>query len=331
MKPIPMDESDPLIEAAPLRHVLLKSARKDEILDYSLLLASQSIKHWMEFDGSEWSLTLDERDVPLAAEIVSVYHAENRGFQDLPPTAGELDLLVSPLLYLAVPVAAYFIVGLSPWANWWYSRGSADARLILEGQWWRCITAATLHADEVHFLGNLVSGYFILNLLNHRLGMGSIMILSTLGAGITNYMVALASGARHVSIGYSSVVFCALGMLAAVETLNLQKLRDPAVIAGQGPASTGWRPGRRPVGAGTWFGGLRRLTPLISAFFVAVMVGLGENADVKAHFYGFGIGAGLGLLSRFMPRRVKRPPWQGLLVMATYGLFALAWKLALRT
>ena len=328
-----MDESGPLMEAAPLRHVLIKSPRKDEILDYSLLLASQSIKHWMEFDGREWSLTLDERDVPLAAEIVSVYRAENRGFQDLPPAAGELDLLVSPLLYLAVPTAAYFIVGLSPWSNWWYSRGSADARLILEGQWWRCITAATLHADEVHFLSNLVSGYFILNLLNHRLGMGSIMILSTLGAGITNYLVALASGARHVSIGYSSVVFCALGMLAAVETLNLQKRRDPAAVGGQGATAAGWGPGsgQRPAGAGTWFGGLRRLTPLISAFFVAVMVGLGENADVKAHFYGFGIGAGMGLLSRLSPKPVKRPAWQALLVLATYGLFALAWKLALRT
>jgi rhomboid protease GluP len=322
-----MDEpsSPPMMEAAPLRHVLVKSPRKDEILDYSLLLASQSIKHWMEFDGSEWSLTLDERDVALASEIVAVYRSENRGFQDAPPSAGELDLLVSPLLFLAVPVACYFIVGLSPWANWWYSRGSADARLILEGQWWRCFTAATLHADEVHFLSNLVSGYFILNLLNHRLGMGSIMVLSTLGAGITNYLVALASGARHVSIGYSSVVFCALGMLAAVETLNLQKRRDPA--AGQGSTGTG----KGQAAFGLWIVSLRRLTPLISAFFVAVMVGLGENADVKAHFYGFGIGAGMGLLSRLSPVAAKKPAWQAVLVMATYGLFALAWKMALRT
>jgi rhomboid protease GluP len=299
-----MDEDTYPADAAPLRRVLVRSARKNEILDYSLVLASQGFKHWMEFDGEEWSLTTEETDAPVAMELIELYRAENRGFQDAPPEQRDLDLLLSPLLFLAVPVACYFLVGLSPWANWWYSRGSADARLILEGQWWRCLTAATLHADEVHFLSNLVSGYFILNLLHHRMKAGTVMLLASLGAAATNALVALASGPRHVSIGFSSVVFCALGMLAAVETLNLPRRGDKS---------------------------LRRLTPLISAFFVAVMVGLGENADVKAHFYGFGIGAGLGLLSRLIPKAWNRPAWQAVPALATYAAYAAAWYLALRT
>jgi membrane associated rhomboid family serine protease len=176
--------------------------------------------------------------------------------------------------------------------------------MILAGQWWRCITATTLHADEGHFLSNLVSGYFILNLLNHRMRIGTIMLLSTLGAGLTNFLVALASGPNHVSIGFSSVVFCVLGMLAAVETLFLPRRGDRS---------------------------LRRLTPLISAFFVAVLVGLGENVDVKAHFFGFGIGAALGLISRFLPKAWDRPARQAGLLLATYGLYAVSWMLALRT
>ncbi|MDB5102377.1 MAG: rhomboid family protein [Fibrobacteres bacterium] len=306
--PLPIDDSAP---TAPPRHALEHSARKDEIMDYSLVLASQGIKHWMEFDGAEWSLTVDDAEAPLAKDLIETYRAENRGFQDAPPEERNLDLLLSPLLFLAVPVACYFLVGLSPWANWWHSRGSADAKLILEGQWWRCITAATLHADEEHFLSNLVSGYFILNLLNHRLGVGTVMLLATLGAGLANWLVALASGVNHVSIGFSSVVFCALGMLAAVETLN--------------------RPHSRAKGTSGWIAGLRRVTPILAAFFVAVYVGLGENADVKAHFYGFGIGAVLGLLTRFAPGSLKRPAWQGTLVLSTWILYSLTWWLALRT
>lgn len=288
----------------PARHVLIRSPRKEEVSEYSLLLASQSLKHWMEFDGEEWILSVDERDLALAGELVDLYRTENRGFRDPEPERRDLDLLIPPLLFLAVPVACYFLVGLSPWANWWQSRGAADARYILEGQWWRCITATTLHADEAHFLSNLVSGYFILNLLNHRMAIGTVMLLSTVGAGVTNYLVALASGPGHVSIGFSSVVFCVLGMLAAVETLFLPRRGDRS---------------------------LRRLTPLISAFFVAVLVGLGENVDVKAHFYGFGIGALMGMLARAFPSSWQRPAAQAVFSLATYGLYVAAWMLALKS
>ncbi len=293
-----------------VRHVLARSPRKDLILDYSLLLSSQGIKHWMEFDGAEFSLTVEEPDAGPARELIELYQAENRGYLDPPIQQGNLELQIAPLLFLAIPAFCYFAIGLQPWANWWHARGSADARLILDGEWWRCLTATTLHADDGHLLSNLVSGYFILNLLNHRLGIGSIMLLASLGGALANYLVALTSGgavtsgANHVSIGFSSVVFTVLGLLAGAQTLNLPRLSDRS---------------------------LRRLTPLISAFFVAVLVGLGENVDVKAHFYGFGIGAALGALSRFLPKAWTRPAWQAGLVTAVYGLYALAWALAIRS
>jgi len=312
-----LDEYEPASEAGS-RKVLARSPRKSEIMEYSLMLASQGIRHWIEFDGDEYSVSLEEKDAAVAADLIELYRSENRGFQDQDPVPVDLDLNLSPLAFLAVPTVCYFLVGFDPAANWMHSRGNADAGLILSGEWWRCLTAATLHADDLHFMSNLVSGYFILNLLTHRLGMGTIMILATLGAGFTNYLVALASGGNHLSIGFSTVVFCALGMLAAVETFFNPRRGDRS---------------------------LRRLTPLISAFFVAVMVGLGERADVKAHFYGFGIGAALGMLLGFASKAAGRPltqaagrpgarkagprAVQAFLAMTTYGLFAQAWRLAL--
>jgi rhomboid protease GluP len=295
------DDEYPPVEPRP-RRVLARSDRKEEILDYSLMLASQGIKHATEFDGSELILYLDEADYPLALELLELYRAENRDFQEEAPPLRTLDLFISPLLYLAVPSFLYFWVEMRPWANWWHERGSADASAILAGEWWRCVTATTLHADHEHLLGNIVSGYFVLNLLNHRLGIGTIMAASTLGAAATNWLVAAASREGHVSIGFSTVVFCAMGMLAAMETLLLP---------------------RKPRA------GLRRMAPLIAAFFLAVFVGLGEHVDVKAHFYGFGLGAGLGLICRFLPRKLATPPWQAALVLVGYGIHALAWFLAL--
>ena len=288
---------------APGRKVIARSSRKEEILEHSLVLASQGIRHWMEFDGEQFILTLEEASVPLALEILDLYRDENQNFregEELPP--GQIELYLAPLLHLAIPVFLYFWVGMQPWGNWLTSQGLSDSRAILEeGQWWRCLTATTLHADHEHFLGNILSGFFILNLLNHRLGMGLIMILATVGAGLTNFLVAAVSAGDHRSLGFSSVVFCVLGMLGAVETAFLRKRKE-------------WN--------------LRRMAPLIAAFFIAVMVGLGENADVKAHFYGFGIGAALGFLARFLPRGLARPPWQVAFAAATYGAYALAWWLA---
>src|SRR4051812_38166672 len=99
-----MDDQYPDIsDALPRRHILIHSSRKEEVGEYSLLLASQSIKHWMEFDGDEWILSLEERDALRAQELIDLYRAENRGFQEAPPERRDLDLLVSPLLFLAVP------------------------------------------------------------------------------------------------------------------------------------------------------------------------------------------------------------------------------------
>jgi rhomboid protease GluP len=301
----PMDiQNSPESEIGSVRLELARSFQKHEIMDLSLVLASQGIKHWLEFDGAALILTIEDIDGLPAKNLIEIYRTENHGYQDPTLTPGSLELFLAPLIFLAVPVVSYFGVEAMPWATWWHSRGRADAGAILSGEWWRCLTATTLHADDLHFLSNLVSGYFILNLLNHRLGMGTIMILASLGGALANLLVAVTTGPGHLSIGFSSVVFCALGLLASVETLYLPRRTERS---------------------------LRRLTPLISAFFVAVLVGLGENADVKAHFFGFGIGAVLGALTRFLPKTLSRPAWQASQILAAYILYTLAWALAART
>lgn len=292
---------EPADIVSPARIILATSSQKPEIMDLSLVLASQWIKHWIEFDGKDFSLSLEETEVIRAQELIDLYRFENRDSQEAAITGNKLDLFITPLIFLCIPVIAYFAIESKPWANWWHSLGNANARAILAGEWWRSLTATTLHADEQHFLSNLVSGYFIINLLNHRLGIGTLMVLASLGGAMANFLVAATSPSNHTSIGFSSVVFCALGLLAAVETLYLPR---------QGEKN------------------LRRLTPLISAFFIAVMVGLGENADIKAHFYGFGIGVGFGFLTRYLPKLANRPAWQAGQVILTFALYAMAWAMA---
>jgi hypothetical protein len=115
-----------------------------------------------------------------------------------------------------------------------------------------------------------------------------------------------------------------LGLLAGAETLGMARKRQEHMrkFAGQGA--------RDDAEGAFWNVRLRRLSPLMAALFVAVLVGIGENVDVKAHFYGFGIGVVLGLATWFQPSAWNRPAFQALFVLSSYGIFAFAWFLATR-
>lgn len=295
---MPHDHGDPL--AGPTRVVFLRSRRQELMLDYSLVLASQDIPHEVDHDGHRYLILVAPEFLSQSRRVLHDYVRENRGFH-VEATPLPLDLLLSPLLYLAWPTALHFGVRLSEWPSWWHDRGAANAHRIVEGEWWRTLTATTLHVDHAHFLSNLFSGYFIMNLLAHRLGIGTIMALGLPLSMLANLLVAFTSGKGHVSIGFSTTVFAALGMLAGVETLH------------------------RPRSEGLRF---RHMHPLLAAFAIALLIGIGENVDVKAHFFGFGLGAVGGLGTRWLPVRLSEWPYQAGLVIAAYLAYAVSWTWA---
>ncbi len=281
--------------------VLYSSRRWWKVHDYSLVLSSESIEHWLEQRRSRYLIVIHEDDQLRARQALRSYLKENRfrnrDYGDPP----ELRWRASPLLFITIPAGAWFAVGLLPTGAWLERRGIAQAGQILDGDWWRCVTALTLHADEGHLAGNLVSGYFLMALLRARLPIGSMMLSLTLVAASANFLVAAASDPMRSSRGFSTVVFAALGLAAALET----KLSRPE----------SWKE-------------IRRMGPLIAALFIAVFTGVGENADIKAHFFGFGLGALWGLLLPYVWLRAGGWATQGALVAATYTIFSWCWRLA---
>ncbi len=286
----------------PERVELRRADGKDPILEASLVLASQGLKHWIEFDGRDFILSVEAGDAETGRKILAQYESENLGFNP-PEETGvpPLDLYLSPLIHLAIPVGVYFWA--DPWQPGITRRGGADAAKILAGEWWRTLTATSLHAGDEHLLGNMLSGFFILNLLRRRCGPGVSMLVLTLAAMLTNALVAALSAPEHLSIGFSTVVFAALGMLAGLETLHMP---------------------RHPLR------GLRSVAPLLAALCLAVLVGIGKDIDVKAHFFGFALGAAASPLVPKLERACKPWPWQAAGVALVYALYAWCWHLALR-
>jgi hypothetical protein len=97
----------------------------------------------------------------------------------------------------------------------WFEAGKVDGVLIRAGEWWRPFTALTLHADAAHLFGNLVFGVLFGYAAGQLLGSGvawfSILIAGALGNAVNTFIQA----PEHTSVGASTAVFAALGIVSA--------------------------------------------------------------------------------------------------------------------
>lgn len=155
------------------------------------------------------------------------------------------------------------------------TRAASSSRgLIGSGEWWRPFTGLFLHADPPHLIGNLLSGLLFGSLVARSIGplRGWALILAcgTLGNILTSSITYPDS---FVSIGASTAVFAALGILSGLGFTSMLRLR----VRLQWAKLTG------PLVAGIvllgWLGGGSH----------------GGNTDVLGHVFGFGSGLTAGL------------------------------------
>ena len=178
------------------------------------------------------------------------------------------------------------------------------------GEWWRAITALTLHYDQAHLLGNLLFGVVIGSLAGRLFGPG-IAWASILAAGAcANYLEMLIAPPPHRAVGASTAVFAALGLLTGF-TWRL-RLR----------AAERFRYRWAPLFAGVCLLGL-----------LGTGAGGAEKVDVLGHVLGFAAGTALGwmFVRDGMPRLHRgRVPQFAAGALALLAV-AAAWSFALRS
>ncbi len=245
--------------------------------EWGLVLTSQGIDHELVFSLDGWALRVAAEDGARASRAIELYLEENR---DWPPVEKPDVPRHRPSLAVAIAFCAlglfFAVTGPVAGGSAWFAHGRADAHLLLSEPW-RMVTALTLHADSQHVLGNMISGSIFGSTVSRRLGPGG-ALLAILAAGAfgnaANALVHLRSG--HLSIGASTAVFGAVGILAGVQTiLLLAKRHEPR------------RKKLRAVDlAGPLAGGLALLGSLGSG---------GADTDLGAHGFGFAAGVAIGL------------------------------------
>jgi membrane associated rhomboid family serine protease len=194
-----------------------------------------------------------------------------------------------------------------------FDTGELDAARVQGGQWWRAWTALTLHLDGAHLVANLAAGIWFGYLAAQQLGSGLTWFLIVNGAAAANLLEALLGPGEHRSVGASTAVFTALGLLSAYS----------------------WR--LRAATVRQW---AQRLAPLVAGIVLLGWFGVGDAeadataapTDVVAHVLGFTVGIVLGALMAQRPvRRLSAAVPQWLAGLAALASIALAWICALRS
>lgn len=294
-------------EDAPTNLVeVFQSLRMPDCEQQTLVLSAVGIHSWTVVRGGLFVVVVPEESAELARHHL-VAAAQEAAAPVHVPKLPKLQprALRGSVIYALVMIAVAYAAGSDLFGFDWLSAGDMNGAVATTHEWWRIVTSLTLHADVDHLLGNLAFGMFLGHLVSRAVG-GGVAWASILIAGMMgNVLDALWMPEQQHSIGASTAVFAALGILSAhawmIETApNLR-----------------WA---------------KRLGPLIAGVILLGFLGTGgEHTNVVAHVTGFISGALLGVvLGKIPERRFDSRALQ--LVTGAFALatIAVAWLLALR-
>jgi rhomboid protease GluP len=272
--------------------------------EVALLLEAVGLRAVVQELGGECLVIVAPHEAGQARREIEAWLAENRTRPEPPPRqplAGGWRGVVGYVL--AVTVVALAVANFA-FDRDWLTAGRIDGAAMRAGEWWRALTALTLHADLEHLAANIFFGGLFGGFTGRYLGSGVAWLLILLAGAAGNVINVLILGPGHRAIGASTAVFAALGLLG----------------------SLGWAGRRRSVQ-----GWIYRLGPIIAAVALLAYTGAGgERTDIGAHLWGFAVGLGAGWAAAFIPRAVLlRTAVQGLAGLAAVAALAAAWLLAL--
>lgn len=220
------------------------------------LFRAEAIGHLVSFEqeNRNWP--------PIKEEPVGLFSFKNRQ---------------SPTIFVMGCLLIFFFIT-GPWqqSSIWFQTGAVNfEQIVHHGQWWRLVTGLTLHADPVHVLGNVVIGGIVIHFLCKILGGGLGWLFVVLAGIAGNSVNVYLRSEQHLSVGFSTAVFGAVGVLTGLELKRQCSLKSLIL----------------PLGAG--------------AGLLAMLGSSGERTDLGAHLWGLVAGVGIGFVVACLPVFLK--------------------------
>jgi len=279
--------------------VALNNLTPEQARTYSLVLWSIGIEHELTGSHHDQTLWVHALDMDTALINIQAYIEENSD-ESVPSSPEETGLHPSVsgvwgAVFLFVWHMAFAVNG-DP--NAFVSMCGSVADRILAGEWYRCVTSLFIHADALHLIGNMV-GIAVMGSAVCAFagwGMGWLLILLTGFSG--NLLNAVCYQTAHNSIGASTAVFGALGLVCAHQFVK--EIRRSGF-------------------------GFRALVPFSAGLALLGFMSSGIRVDITAHLLGFLCG---GLTGGVLEWKMSRPlptGFQCICLITCFLIILAAW------
>lgn len=288
----------------------LSPADERQAREWATALAAAGIRHRLVPVGSGYVVRVPSEHAAAARLEIERFEAAN---VDWPPQERPVSMPTfrAPRLWASALPSALLV-----FLHWWIGpfgdgalarAGACSADALRAGEWWRVLTALTLHSGWRHLCSNVLALLFLAHAVCGLLKAGLGWFLIVAAGACANLCTGWLGRPGYLSVGASSAVFGALGILVACGFV--EKARRYG--------------GLRSVWSRAW-------VPVTAGLGLLAFLGAAPQTDLAAHAFGFVFGGLLAVLPALcLPRAL--PEWADrLLQLATLLAVLGAWMIVLR-
>ena len=287
-----------------------------DLESWRICLAAKGIPHIITGRGAESRIFVPPIFEFYARKELAEFARERSGnpikivFANLRNTHLVLLFFLLLILWHAVTTDTLPLTGIPAHGKWIDIGCVWGDKVFKLHEYFRLVTALTLHADTLHLMNNVVLGAPIMALLARRIGFGAALFGTILAGTCGNAISCVYQPGYYRSVGFSTAVFATIGILCA----NMA-VRD-ILEYGRIEKNRLLRIAFIPFAAGI--------------AFLALFGAEGENVDYPAHIFGLACGMILGALyTAVTGSRIPGKIMQALLAMVALVIPALAWHFCL--
>lgn len=279
--------------------VLLKNLSEDDVDTYRLILSSTGISYHLREDEHRWDILVNDKDYEKALIVIEQYLKENPEVQKTEdPLYYKYQRTFTGIWVSIILIACHVAIAIGDKSDLFVKKYGSSAFHVLHGELYRSVTSLMLHANTLHLIGNIagiaIFGTAVCTIMGW--GVGWLIILATgIVGNLTN---ALLYKSGHISVGASTAIFGAIGILSAYQFFKKFKQSGQKIKA---------------------------FLPLSCGLALLGILGSGEHSDLMAHLFGFLSGILLGSLYSLFVKRPTTKVYQTCSLIVTLCILTTAW------